>query len=249
MTNQSLVAPNRDLYLQDPVTTVDQALERMQQITSDIEACQPRGAADGVACFNYLYTTITQRVRDGISKGYFQDAEFLTQLDISFANRYFNALRASVVDESTVPRSWDVLIERRSDDRIQSIQFAMAGVNAHVNFDLALAVIETCKAIRRDPNSGTQHSDYQKVNQIFAEEMQTLRQHFENECARAIDGAASGVLNLVGDWSVEAARDAAWEVAEHLWTIQRIGIGEQAVVNRLDRMAALSGHLLLTPLK
>ncbi len=234
------------VYLKLAVTTIDEAIERQEAITQYIEANEPRGVNDGVACFNYLYTVITKRVRDGINNGFFQDRAFLSQLDVVFANRYFDALRASVADPEHTPRSWNALISQRNNEKIESIQFAVAGVNAHVNFDLAISVIDACKALRTEPNSGTQRADYEKINKIFSEEMQTLRQHYESGRARELDGAAAPVLNLISDWSVDATRDAAWEIAEHYWTLHRFGISENSLVSRLDRMAALSGNLILT---
>jgi hypothetical protein len=220
----------------------------MEDIGSYLAATAERGSADGVACFTYLYTVITKRVRDGIDSGFFADGEFLTTLDVTFANRYFNALRDDANQSATTPHSWKVLIDKRSDKSIESIQFAMAGVNAHVNFDLALAVIDTCTELRTTPNRGTQHADYQKINQIFSEEMQHLREHFEDSLARTVDKAASPVLNLIDDNIVVLTRDTAWEVAEHFAELRRVGISEATLTKRLDEMAAISGRLLLTAL-
>lgn len=233
------------VFLKPPVTSVDEAIARMEEIGAYLEQTSPRRSDDGLACFNFLYTTITKRVREGIQAGFFADAAFLAQLDIEFANRYLTALRFYVTDEKKTPRSWHVLLERRLNKGIESIQFAVAGVNAHVNFDLALAVVMACSSLRTEPNSGTQHADYLKINEIFSEEMQTLRQHYESTLVRNVDGALSPVLNLVCDWSVEVARDAAWEAAEHLWMLRRLDIAEEILTKRLDGLAALSGHLLL----
>jgi len=233
------------VFLKPAVSSIDEAISRMEEITAHLDQASPRGAEDGLACFNFLYTTITKRVREGIQDGFFEDVAFLTQLDIDFANRYLTALRLYVSDEGKTPRSWHVLLERRLKEDIESIQFAVAGVNAHVNFDLALAVVMTCTALRTEPNHGTQHADYLKINQIFSEEMETLRQHYESADVRAVDGALSPVLNLVCNWSVEMARDAAWEAAEHLWMLRRIDVAEDILTKKLDGLAALSGHLLL----
>jgi hypothetical protein len=240
-----LTQTDNAVFLKPAVSTVDEAIERMEEITAYLDATSPRGSEDGLACFNFLYTTITKRVRDGINSGFFEDKAFLSQLDVDFANRYFNALRLFVVDEKDTPRSWAVLLEKRLEEDIESIQFAVAGVNAHVNFDLALAVVMTCAALRTEPAYGTQHDDYLKINQIFSEEMQALRQHYESNAVRRVDGALSPVLNLVCDWSVEMARDAAWEAAEHLWMLRRVDVAEEILTKKLDGLAALSGHLLL----
>jgi hypothetical protein len=225
------------------------AVERMTAIQDYIESTAPRRGSDGVACFNHLYRVITMRVKEGIESGFFADGEFLSVLDVAFANRYFDALRASVQQPAAVPRSWSVLVERRSDDRVESIQFAVAGVNAHINLDLAMAVLNTCEEIGDAPDSGTQYDDYQKVNEIFAEEMRSLRQFYEDELERRLDDAAATVLDVVGNWSVEAARDSAWVVAEQLWLLNSFGVDVFPLVSRIDRLAALAGHFLLTPVR
>lgn len=235
-------------YVRPPVTTVDEAIERLESINAFINSREPRRESDGVACFTHLYCVITKRVRDGIQNGFFEDADYLTALDVAFANRYFNALRAAVQNPTQVPRSWRVLVEKRSDDRVESIQFAVAGVNAHVNLDLSVALLETCEQLDIEFDEGSQRKDYLKVNQIFAEEMTNLRQHYENELVRALDSTASPVLDVVGNWSVETARDASWEVAEQLWTLSRFGINRKPFVDRIDRLTALAGNFLLTPL-
>lgn len=234
------------VFMKPAVSSLSEAITRMEEIGLCLEQSSPRGGQDGLACFNYLYTTITKRVRDGIDDGFFEDRAFLTQLDIDFANRYLTALRLYATEEKKTPRSWHVLLERRLNTDIESIQFAVAGVNAHVNFDLALAIVMTCTALRTEPNHGTQHDDYLKINQIFSEEMETLRQHYLGNMARAVDDALSPVLNLICDWSVEMARDAAWEAAENLWMLRRVDVAENMLTKQLDGMTALSGHLLLT---
>ena len=236
-------------YVLPRVTTVPEAIARMEALQAYMESREPRRGSDGVACFNHLYTVITKRVLEGIEAGDFADAEFMTALDITFANRYFDALRASVQDPSAVPRVWNVLIERRSDDRVGAIQFAVAGVNAHVNLDLAVAVVQTCAEIGDAPNEGTQRADYEKINDIFAEEMRSLREYYEDKLERAVEEFAAPALDVIGNWSVDHARDAAWAVSEQLWDLQQEGKDIGPWVRRVDRLAALAGHLLLTPMR
>ncbi len=236
------------VYLRPPVASVEEAIARMDAIDRHIDQHEPRRSRDGVACFNHLYGVITRRVLQGIRSHFFADTEFLTVLDIAFANRYLDALRAHVRQPGAVPRSWKVLIERRSDDRVESIQFSVAGVNAHINLDLAVALRQTFDALGRRPSTGSQRPDYQKVNQIFAEEMESLRQHFQDELQRRLDEIASPTLNLLGNWSVEAARDAAWALGEQLWLFGQVNIDDRPVVAHVDRVTGLAGHFLLTPL-
>ena len=240
--------PNPDpIYLAGPVATIDEAIERMDAIDTYIDVSEPRKGNDGVACFNHLYGVITRRVRDGVNAGFFQDSEFLTVLDVAFANRYLDALRASVQNPPKTPKVWKILIERRNDERLEALQFAVAGVNAHINYDLSASMFQTCITLDRKPDTGTQHADYQKINDIFADEMRSLRQYYQNEDAKALDSRLSPVLDLVGNFAVEQARDAAWEVSEQLWMLRSFGIGTGGYLKRLDGLAALAGNILLTP--
>jgi len=175
-----------------------------------------------VASFNYLYTVITGEVLAKVEKQtFFEDEEFVIALDVAFANRYFDALRTHELAPDTSPRSWDALFEHRSERGILPMQFAVAGVNAHVNFDLAFAVVDTCLQLGRPLDHPTHRGDYDRINGIFAIEMERLREHFESRLGRLIDEyLIPYVDNLLGRWSVEAARFAAWLKAEVLWAVR-----------------------------
>jgi len=67
-----------------------------------------------------------------------------------------------------VPRAWAPLFEARAKPRIAPIQFALAGMNAHISHDLCLALVATCKELGLGLDLGSpQHRDYLKVNAIL----------------------------------------------------------------------------------
>jgi hypothetical protein len=229
-----------------PVDTIPGVIERLAAIQSWLEEHAPRRRHDGIACFNFLYHVITQRVLEWIEDGRFTDREYLTQLDVVFANRYFDALRAYDADPDSAPSSWDALFERRDQTGIAPMQFAVAGVNAHVNFDLPLSAVTVCERMGRELGQGTQRADYDMVNAVFAEEMQTLRRHFEDRFERWIDEhVLAHVEDALGNFSVEAARDTAWANAEVLWSLRRHDGAEREFVESLDRLVGLAGRGVL----
>ncbi|HLI57269.1 MAG TPA: DUF5995 family protein, partial [Actinomycetota bacterium] len=212
------------------------------------EANEVRGQHDGVACFTFLYHTITLRVWEGITSGRFADPMFIGTLDVLFANRFLSALRANALTPTAVPHAWAVLLDRRADSHITQLQFAACGVNAHVNYDLPIAVVDACTALGCAPGDGPQHESYQEINRIFAEEMQALRQHFESTWQRLVDrGALARVLDKINDWTVVADRDAAWQSAEHLWELRQRNQSEDPFVHHLDDVAGALGRAVLTP--
>src|SRR4051812_13147905 len=84
-----------DPLLGPPVATIDQVIARQRAIQHQLLHHRPRRGLDGLACFNFLYRIITEDVRDRVGHGgFFQDDRFVLDLDVAFANRYFDALRA-----------------------------------------------------------------------------------------------------------------------------------------------------------
>src|SRR4051812_1009560 len=112
-----------------PATTVAEVIARMEAIS----AALPQ--RDGVACFNRMYLDVTEAVNARIRQGFFADAAFVTRLDVVFANLYFAAINAMAGPRSTWPVAWRPLIDARADADIEPIQFALAGMNAHINHD------------------------------------------------------------------------------------------------------------------
>jgi len=85
-------------------------------------------------------------------------------------------------------------------------------VNAHVNFDLAVAVADSCTQLGSAPGIGAKHQSYQEINAIFGRGDAVLREHFEITWERLIDRIVLGrVVNKIDDWIVVATRDVAWE--------------------------------------
>src|SRR6185312_485560 len=114
-------------------------LTRMHAIADELPA------PDGVARFNHLYLEETVSVDTATRTAGFEDPEFISALDVVFAGLYFAAVAAATAGKSP-PRSWAPLFAARGDRRIAPIQFALAGMNAHINHDLPIALLSTCQA-------------------------------------------------------------------------------------------------------
>src|ERR1700743_751531 len=96
--------------------------------------------------------------------GSFADPGWVSQLDVQFARLYFGALEAWLTGADCLS-CWQALFSCRGDLRIARIQFALAGVNAHINHDLPAALVATCEASNIAPQHGTaQYTDYTNLN-------------------------------------------------------------------------------------
>lgn len=221
------------------MASVDEAIARMQQIEAAL------APDDGIACFDRMYLEVTQQVNERISQSFFADAAFMSSFDVNFANIYFAAVDALVTEPTNVPTAWQPLFEARADTGIYPIQFALAGMNAHINRDLPVALVQTCEQMNTAPDDGTHHADYQKVDVLLDAAEQSIRQSFESSVAVEIDRQAQVVLDLVGNWSINSARDVAWDTASALWLCRNETTAEDLLMNSVAHTVAMASRCLL----
>jgi hypothetical protein len=201
---------------------------------------------DGVAAFNRMYLEVTKLVRDNLSAGFFGDPVAMAKLDVVFAGLYLNAVDAP--DRST-PKAWAPLFDQRERAHVESIQFALAGMNAHINHDLPLAVVLTCEQLGINPTSQPFADDYEKVTTLLCQVEEQVRQSYLSGIALRADREVSGVVTLIGNWSIGAARKAAWANALALWAIRDVEPVREEFLKALARSVGMASTYLLTPAK
>ena len=177
----------------------------------------------------------------------FEDAAFITALDVGFAGLYFDALDAST-GGGLPSRCWAPLFAVRGDARIAPIQFALAGMNAHINHDLPLALVSTCEArgVELDRNS-PQYRDYLKINDTIAAVEARVKQEFLTGLIGVADQVLGRVDDVVAMWSIVEARNAAWTNAEMLWALREHPDLTAAFEDALDGSVGLASRGLLIP--
>ena len=219
---------------------VDDVVERLHAIERSLPA------GDGIRAFTALYRAVTEAVDERVRPGTFADARFTRWLDVVFANLYFRALRAHVVGPKRPPRAWAALFEARARPGVASIQFALAGMNAHINRDLPLALVETCRALEVVPVRGCpQHVDFRALDPLLAETEARVRADFATGLVGLADETLGELDSVVAMWNVRKARAAAWVNAEMLWAVRDVPFAGARFVVTLDRLVGLAGRGLL----
>lgn len=203
---------------------------------------------DGLKWFNWLYFQVTQAVETRVASGGFSDAIFLSELDVQFAQLYFNALR-NFLSNTALPDCWQTLFAQRNQAALARIQFALAGINAHINHDLPSAIVSTCQIEALNPqHNTTQYTDYTSLNttldSLVEEAKQTLNVRLLGDALPDI----SQLENIIAAWSVSAAREAAWNNAELLWHLRGETLLSTSFLDSLDGLTALVGKGLLIPI-
>lgn len=221
-----------------PATSIAEVISAMEMIAASL----PEN--DGLACFNRMYLEVTQLIGARLDAQFFADPAFMSALDVTFANLYFDAANAAG-QPATAPLAWQPLISQRASPGIEPIQFALAGMNAHISHDLPVAVVATCTALGSPPDADGHHADYQKVDTLLDAVEQSVRQSFENAAELAADRHLSAVASLAANWSINHARDVAWAHALVLWELRDQPAAAQTLQDALAATVAVTSRMLL----
>jgi hypothetical protein len=167
---------------------------------------------------------------------------------VFFSNAYFQALEDSTRDPDELSRAWAPLFAAREEVRVAPIQFALAGMNAHINYDLPIGVRDTCLAFDVAPRDGTpQHRDYLRLNSILASVQERVKVWLATGLLRFLDRLLGDLDDLVASFSVMRARDAAWVHSQALWTMRDKDDLAAAYLDTLEHTVGLAGHGLVAP--
>lgn len=215
-----------------PAGTIDEAIATMEQIHESLDAL------DGVGCFNWMYLNVTREIREHGAD--FEDVEFLDALDVCFANFYFDAY-ARVARGEPCPEPWAPLFEHRRRPSTTRLQFALVGMNAHINHDLPFAVIETATARGVEPFAECPfRRDFFRVNDLLAEVEHKIKPWFMTGKLAEIEKHLTGVDDALTMWCIHGARRTAWDTAQVLWEARKypeLGAGYEQVLGELVNLA------------
>ena len=227
------------------VRTPPHTVTEVLRIMDSIDAVCVEG--DGLKWFNWLYRHVTQAVEDRISAGGFADPAWLAELDVQFARLYFGAL-ASALSGQPGPGCWRVLFECRDRAAIARIQFALAGINAHINHDLPQAIVTTCRVTARVPrHASANYSDYTSLNTTLDSVIEVAKRALHVRLLGDPLPAVSGLEDTIAAWSVSAAREAAWQNGEILWHLPDSPPLSTSFLATLDGLTTVVGKTLLVP--
>jgi hypothetical protein len=223
-------------------TSVAAVVARMQEIDAEL----PPG--DGAAVFNRMYLTVTERVGEVIAgpasdPSTFLDPERMEQLDVRFANLWLAAYDADRVDRP-VAAAWRPIFEAREGGRVP-VQYALAGMNSHIEHDLPIAVFDACRA--RDLEPEDVHADYEAVNAVLAAVEAPIRRSFLDEVGLALDEHLGPVVHLISAWNIDTARDLSWITVETLWALRATTFLRGRFLDGVSHTVGMTSRTLLTP--
>jgi Family of unknown function (DUF5995) len=235
-----------DSSLLAPLATAPQSVADVLATMKEIDALTVD--RDGLKWFNWLYWQVTQAVETRIAAGIFADAVFLSELDVQFAQLYFNALKNFLLN-AALPDCWQTLFSQRDQAALARIQFALAGINAHINHDLPIAIVATCQSASATPQHGSaQYIDYTALNTTLDSLIEEAKITLHVRLLGDALPAASMLENTLAAWSVSAAREAAWNNAELLWHLRGEPLLSSSFLDTLDGLTTVVSKGVLVPI-
>lgn len=236
------------LFSYDPrlgaaVQTAPQSISEVLQVQQTIDAMCVAG--DGLKWFNLLYLTVTQAVENRVAAGGFNDPLWLAELDVQFAALYFSALHAALTG-APCPGSWSAMFSRRDQAEIARIQFALAGMNAHINHDPSFAIVATCKDRNTVPEHGTaQYKDYTALNTTLDGLIDAAKKTLHVRLLGDPLPLVSPLEDLVAAWNLADFREGAWQNAEIIWRDSALAV--DILEGTIETVTAAAGEALLVP--
>ena len=225
--------------------TVKEVIAQLQAI----ESAAPR--RDGVSCFARLYREVTEGVDSELAARSFTDGRFLERLDVCFAGLFFSALDAYQQVPADAPSAWVPLFEQRARRGVTPLQFALAGMNAHINRDLPVALVTTCRELGLDLREGSpEQADFEQINVLLGNVETKIKRLYLSGWLAAADRIVHRlhrIDDVVAMWDVGRARDAAWTNGRALWALRDEPQLASEFLEVLDRMVGLASRGLLVP--
>lgn len=219
--------------------TIPEVIKRMEEI----DALLPEG--DGLKAFNFLYKKVTEAIHREAKKHRWKSREWMIHLDVDFAKLYFEGILACLRSKDP-PKVWQLLMENRNKKGVSPVQFALMGVNAHINRDLMLAIISAHEKTFGNPNYETrEYFDHYRVNEIL-----------DKVEVGAMKMLATGNLKKVSEfiepWDrklamtfIHTCREFAWKNAMQVWKIKDDSKKVKSFVKKIDALAATMGQIFL----
>ncbi|MFW6690566.1 DUF5995 family protein [Streptomyces sp. MAR4 CNX-425] len=227
--------------VQDPAAAgaaLDAAAGRMRALAAGL----PR--PDGVAVFASVYLAVTDEVRVRLAAGGFADRTAAAGLAADFAGRFLAAVDDAAAGRRP-PACWRPLFQARRHRGVHPLQFALAGINAHIGYDLPLAVVASCRTLGREPEDA--EGDFERVGELLVRLEERIREQLMP--GPDLLDVADPLTHFAGAWSLERARDAAWAAARVLWRLRGLPEVGEEFTERLDQSVGLVSRCVLVPLR
>ncbi len=196
---------------------MDEPAIAVQRMRERLEMWQK--ASDPRATFLYCYVMMTENMLTAIQAGEFNDPVWVRHLLEHFANYYFTALQGYEQQDPGTPAVWRLTFESAHRPGSLVLQNLLLGVNAHINYDLVLALSDLLEPdwySLDDHTREQRYNDHCHVSQVITRTIDSVQdtilepQSLPLQLADVLFGPVDEwvISRLIGNW-----REQVWEQA------------------------------------
>jgi Family of unknown function (DUF5995) len=206
--------------------------------TADELRAIARSASDASGYFPAMYACVTDHIASSIAAGEFDDGGRMDDFACAFASAYTKALRREISRARCWQATWDVA----GDTTLLIVQHLFLGINAHVNYDLPLAVVAV--ADEHGLPLEVVRGDFDAVNDVLAATSREMVDRLDRVSRWTNEAASLGGGGLF-NFSLRRAREQAWQAARRLHPLDADGRRRYAA--DLDELVAVVAYLITRP--
>ena len=216
--------------------TIREVLDALDRI---IDTSIANGDPKGI--FAYVYRRTTDQIQRAIARKAFEDNIRMEQFDVFFANLYLDAYDNWTQGLPT-SKCWAITFEGANTNQA-IIQHILLGMNAHINYDLAI----TARTIMQGKPMLPLKNDFEKVNEILASIVNELQDRLSRVSPLffLLDWIGRDKDESLINFSMAKARSFSWELACELWELE--GEAYQQRLIQADQSIHQLGTWILTP--
>lgn len=174
--------------------------------------------------FAVLYCKVTEKVKEGIANGMFENGPRMEQLDVIFANRYIKAYYQYKNGEEA-SSCWEVAFKHADDFWMIVLQHLLLGMNAHINLDLGVAAAQVA------PGDAIEDlkNDFNTINTILSGLVANVETALSDvwPILKWILKKTQKVDTFLIDFSMQEARNGAWKFAVSLAPLDSLALTQK----------------------
>jgi hypothetical protein len=223
---------------------IDALIERMRALLEPL-----RTADDPRQYFHAVYLRTTIAVAEAIRGGGFIDPDWAERWDVTFASLYLDALEADMSGGQPT-RPWQIAFGAPGD--LPPLNHVLLGMNAHINFDLAQALVLVITDEEFDDPAliAKREEDHRAIDRVLA-----ARVAAEDDELVSVSGPGSVLNRLLRPLNqrgsqrfLRESREKVWANAITLSRARRQGPGAYAaVLAELEELSAAKVSALTAP--
>jgi len=196
--------------------------------------------------FAVLYCKVTEKVKEGIVDGMFQNGPRMEQLDVIFANRYIKAYYEYKY-ELQPSSCWEVAFKYADDFWMVVLQHLLLGMNAHINLDLSIAAAQVAPG----EEIHDLQADFNMINHILSGLVGNVETAMSDvwPFLKWILKKTKNVDTFLIDFSMQEARNGAWKYAVELAPLDNVQFTQSILIrdNKITKIADLITNLGYIP--